>query len=321
LFALGGAAVHTASATQAGREARTAIADVRDGSVSLLGGLIQLRGLRWTASVSVSGPDSRADRRSAVPTFSMGGASVAGVDIPFNAPASYASSLDALNKLTGPLGVQIRLPVIQASGGQASVGPLTVALGGRTLVGPVLQQLLGGATLPNIEHALKPGVFDPTTCKELGGLLGAVKPVNAQWNLLGAGYPIILAAAIGSIAGSGELDLDFGGASANVDDTYYAAPSYTAPGFASSVPAPIVSQTASAGTPAQPGTPVAGRPGSGAGAELVTTRRSVACRTASPVGGPMCWGGHAVAGGLAAGVLTMALLAADEQVRRRKVAR
>jgi hypothetical protein len=263
------------------------------------------------------------------PAFDLGTVTVAGVTVPFPSAGSSASALAVVDRLAAPLGVQLRLPTVQraTNGGNTSltITPLTIALGGKTAFGPVFSALVGGATVPQIENDLKPGIFDPTACTELGGLLEGSKPLNAEWNLIGSEYPLILGATIAALNGGGEVDVDLGGVTTSLDDSYYPAANFGGPAFSTSPgsssistppPAPLVAVP----TPEAP--PRAAPPGAAMAPtnETITTR-TIACRTTSPVGRPMCWGGHALAAGLGAAGFTGGLMAVDETVRRRRTAR
>lgn len=320
LVAVSGGTVHTRATTVPGTRHRTSVADVSEGDVSLLGGVVRLQGLHWRAAVDVTGADSRTDRRVQTPAFDGGTVTVGGVTAPF---PKDARGVDALNAVTKPLGVQFRLPTTRSQDGPgvsgATVGPLTLALGGKTLIGPVLHQLAGN--LPALEAALKPGVFDPTGCNELGGLLKRAPQLNSSWNLLATGYPILAAALIGSLDGGGEVDLNLGGTEASIDDTYYPASAFGSPVFITTGPA---GSGRVAAPPVEGTTPMAAD-GPTAGTALAPTelavRRDVRCETTSGAGRPMCWPGRAADGAVAVALLTVGLLSGDEAVRRRRVRR
>jgi hypothetical protein len=121
---------------------------------------------------------------------------------------------------------------------------------------------------------------------------------------------------IGSLDGGGELDLNLGGAQTTIDDTYYRTPSIGSPAF-------LTTEGAVAGASArtQRSDPSTVEVAPAAGVIPVTqlaVRQDASCHTTSGVGHPMCWAGHAAAGAIAVAAFTVALLAADEALRRRR---
>jgi hypothetical protein len=302
-------------------ESRTVTADVAEGALTLLGGLVKLGGLHWSLRQVAVGADNRSAKATETSSFVLGSIALAGVPLPTATAAQVASSIAIVNQATGPFGLRIRLPAVVRHGNGYDVTPLTVALGGKTGYGPLLYPLLAGpgnTSLVNLFNSLtEPAVFDPTNCNELLGLLKQSPQLNELVNTVGLYTPIILSAFAASLNGGAELDLDIGGVRTNYDDTYYAPRSVppalvpltrTTPALAAV--APVAAPTATPATPAS--TAIVAAPAS-------QTRS--ACATTSPVGRPGCWSGAARLAATLGGIVTLGLLATDELWRRRRLQR
>jgi hypothetical protein len=302
------------------------------GDLSLANGLVQLKGMRWELRQQATGSDSRSSKTTSTRVFSLGSASVLGIRLPVANPKQIESAAKTINQLTGPLGLRVRMPAAVTVGQHGfEITPLTVVLGGRTIFGPLLGKVFAGATVAQIENALKPAIFDATSCNELGGLLKPTGPLNTYYNLLGAGYPIVLAALVGALDGSGEVDVKIGEVSTSIDDTYYLTPVTGSPTNAGPTASPGGSvgsagvESRSGALPASsaagatgPGLAGLGQPPAPSLSPLRRRKASVHCETTSAVGSPMCWAGHAPVGGAAAALITLGLLAADEFFTRRR---
>jgi hypothetical protein len=276
----------------------------------------------------VTGVDSRTSKRTPPTTsFSVGAIKLGGVPIPTTTPQEVAAAMAAVNAAVKPLGLTITLPTIVVNGSGAEVTPLTASLTGnaalRSVLGPLYtaKDSKGNLIVNDVEQALKPSVWDPANCDELFGVLKSQPQLNAGWNQLGAGYPIVLGAVMAALTGGGSVDVHLGEAKVSVDDTYFSPIDFGGFGFDVSGGGGSFSTPGIAGGPtllalapgvAAPGAAAAPPHGS------VVAATSTRCETTSPFGHPMCWGGHGAAA--AAGVLgaTVVLLAADELTRRRR---
>jgi hypothetical protein len=344
LVRVSGGAVHTEARMDPVHEVRTVTSEVDVARVILLSGLpgggIELGGLRWFLQTVVSGPDNRSETRSVTSSFTMSSAKVLGLSLPVTKPDQAQRLLVTVNSLAAPLGVQLRLPKVVPYGlAGLEYTPLTVAIGGKTLYGPIAAPLLGGATITKIEKALRPGIFDATNCNELFGALKPIPSLNAAWNGVGIVAPIAISVVAVALDGQGELDLNIGDVTNNVDDTYYPAPSSRSanhgggPGTAG--PGGGASgggggatggsgATGGAGGLAMAG--AASPPSLASSPSGKTTWANVGgggrarCETTSPVGWPGCWKGQGRAAAGALGLLTLGLLVADEVYRRRRLA-
>jgi hypothetical protein len=312
------AAIATTDVRADGRaRARMMTARSSIGDVEVLGGLVTLKGLRWDLQQVVSGDDDRADREKvgggfSVQSITVGLPGAPAVAIPIPTTGDAADAFARANALLAKVGVQLRLPrqVDNPESRAHAITPLTVALGGRDwLAGPVLGTVLTGPQFQQLSQLALHTLFDAKDCKQLGGLMQALGPdVNAQYNYLGSNAPLLVAVLAGALGGTGEIQLNLGGVSTTVDDTYYPALDFAPPllGQVLTPPSPV-------------GATLGAAPATSAPPTAITTRPAVAtaCRTSSPAGRPGCWLGHGPAGALAAGGFTVALLAADEVFRRR----
>lgn len=311
---LRGGEADTDARLDVGSQTRAARAEVRTGSVSLVDGLIELRGLRWTIDQAAVGADSRSIEATQDARFSVGSVTLAGLPLPSSTAEELRSTVASLNSVLDPIGLELRLPEVRAFGANGvQITPLTVAIGGDPVYGPALYPLLAGpenTSLINLfNSATQPLIFEPATCNSLFGLLKASPELNTFVNTLGTYTPVILSAAAAAINGGAELNFNIGGVRTTYDATYYA-PRAVAP--------PSVTRPSTAGAPATgsstPG--VAPVPPS----ELASspTKISTSCATTSPVGKPGCWKGTGPVAATLAAVLTAGLFATDELVRRRR---
>ncbi|HWW54595.1 MAG TPA: hypothetical protein VNY84_12540, partial [Acidimicrobiales bacterium] len=324
LVQMAGGSARSEARLQSAQRTRTASTDVTVSSVSLLDGLVQLAGMRWHLQEVVSGADSRSHTVTKSATFSIAAVKLAGLTLPTATADQLRSTIGLINNTTRPLGLQIRLPQVTSSGTKGFIfSPMTIALGGATSYGKVLYPLIAGTSglsLVNIFNKLaEPTVFDPTNCRELGGLLKTSPQLNTLWNTVGLYTPIIVSAFAAAINGGAEVDVDIGGSRTSVDDTYF--PPRSLPPLAGptgSIVFPSAVGTTATGT-APTAVPVEASPPSSTVVTTITSAGRIACRTTSPVGSPGCWkGAGPVAAGLA-GAVTLGLLGTDELWRRRRL--
>jgi hypothetical protein len=312
--------------------------------ITLLGGLVTLSGLKWTASQHTG--------TTAVSTssFSIGSVTInPGLGSPVAVPVTLsgnqsASQLaSAINQVLAVIGVNLTLPESSTdpNTGTVSIGPLQVSFSGSALDNKIANLTLG-PTVPALETALFAHAVVSNSCQNLPEVLGGFK--GSTGTILGLSTAIL--------EGSGGLNLDFGGANADTEG----APDYANPfgdggnplgggstslpgglggggsGGSVSVPATLGTTgagTSPIGTDGSTGTqPQLGTAGSTAPATTPTASGTqpaavnpvglVRCVTTSPAGkGPSCWSGlGALAGVLAAGT-GAAVLYADVRYGRR----
>lgn len=221
------------------------------GEIDLLGGVVVLRGLRWTAAHTSVGDGEPEPSGS----FAIEGIEVAGQAVPIGADdASLAAAASRIEAALEPLGVHLVLPrQVVDDTGTVEMTPLGIRISGlplgREVLGPLLDAL--NPARPTLEELL--GQVD---CRMLLLLLGAD-------------------VALGIPAGSGSLSLELGGALATSENRIFENPfgAVTPPGAnaapiaappsaagasdaAATNPSPAVAQSPS-GAPAQERTGVA----------------------------------------------------------------
>lgn len=309
----GGTALTSTALDQPG-QARTMRAEVRTDALSLLGGLIELEGLRWVVQQQANGADDRSIQGKDDTTFSVGAIRIGGVPLPTATPADLATAFASINAITGASGLNLRMPKVIPNGAQGlEYTPLQIAIGGETAAAFLYPLIAGGGgtSLVDLFNSLtQPLIFEPSTCNSLLGVFKASPEANQLLNTLGVYAPIILSAFAASLNGGAELDLNVGGARTVYDATWF--PPRSIPTIDRS-PTP----TAAAVDPI-PGSVTPGRPPTALGG---AARVSTSCRSTSPVGRPGCWKGRGPLAATAAAVVTLGLFATDEAVRRRRQAR
>jgi hypothetical protein len=166
------------------------------GSVSILGGLIVLNGLHWTASQTTGAQNSHSG------TFAISSVSVAGTTVPI--PSDGLNSVAALiNQTLATTGIHITLPT-QTVGADGSVQETALSIGlddselGKELVSPFIPGLQPLRSLLN------------STLVEIDPTLGE--------------SDLVLEIALSILAGQGTLDLNLGGAYATTNGTVYSNP-------------------------------------------------------------------------------------------------
>jgi hypothetical protein len=280
-------------------------------NVTLVGGLVMLDGLSWTASQHTGNQNVSSG------TFTVTSLTIAGMSMPVGTPTQLAASISSVNHALVAFGISVDLPTesTDQTTGTVTVSPLRLQLAGSTLSNAILGKLLPTA-----------GTLETAINKALA--------TNGCLSFAASSGELVGGVVLGILGGSGEVDLDIGGVSADTQ----AAVSFANPlGQGATSPLGVGSSVASAGSsvPAETST------GPGAvnfsGQATTTTQpiptssepavalgRSgpVRCVTTSPSGGPGCWRGVATdtSGALLVGGL--ALLALDfRQSRRRRFLR
>jgi hypothetical protein len=301
-------------------------------NVSLVGGLVQMDGLSWTASQHSGHTDVSTG------TFSFGSVTIDAHGIPLTLPSSEAPAtvVQEINAVIGLFGLTLVLPVSSTDPATQTVaiGPLQLHFTGSPLDNSLLAPTAKGVS--DLENLLATESGSGADCSNIQDLLGQL--ANPSDTVINVG--------LGALEGAGGIDLDFGGASADTQ----AAPDFTDPfDVSGSVSPPLTplppvpsapttlakgpSSTAalsvgatspgsSSSTVASPATPVAaqsptatqttvGLGGSRPAAFAASVGDLVRCVTTSPAGSPGCSRGL---GSLAAGVVVVlggGLLAAD----------
>lgn len=304
-----------------GTEHRSASATVDMSDVSALGGAIRLGGLHWELGQSETGADSRNDRRVHSERFSLDSIAVGPITIPVPSPADLPRAVTSANTLLVPLGLALQLPVASTGigGDQHTLSPLTIAVGGsQARWAPVVARLLADPNFLAAQKALSGLLFDPANCNELGGLLKPTGPLNVYYNFFGAAAPLVLAILGQALSGSGDIAIELGGVSTNLDDVFYLPATFdfavtppsalpTAPNGSTPVTPPLV------GVPPDAPAPV------DAGSSIEAITSGSRCATTSPAGRPRCWLGEAPLAAVATSAVVLGLLGVDEVHRRRRL--
>jgi hypothetical protein len=194
---------------------RAASAVTEIARISLAGGLVELRGLRWTARHRTgAGADSSAD-------FQIGSVALAGVELPIDG-AQLSGTLAILNAVLAPTGLVVGAPEsVQLPDGSIDISSLRIG---------IANSPLGAQLIAPVVSGLRPLLLP---------LLGAASDASPQLGLLG----LVLDLAIGVADGSGGLILSLGGANANSGDVMQnsslgGGPTSAPPGVAAASPVP-----------------------------------------------------------------------------------
>ena len=293
-------------------QTRQAVATSSIGSLSILGGLVSLNGLHWTATQSTGAQSVQSG------TFSVGSISLAGKTI--SVPVGGLNSAIALiNSGLAQTGLRLGLPT-QVIGSDGSVEETSLSIGldksalGKELVSPYINTIQPVRTL-------------------LTTVLTKIDPALGESDL-------VLEIVLSVLAGEGSLDIDLGGAYATTNGTSYTNP--FAGGSASSGPGASTTPSLSSGTPtgttnlspllgaaaadtgptvnpgATPGT--SGTPGTGAaGHPTKLSLQRVGATTCQSTSVGSCQTPHSVVILIALGALTAVLLTVESlRMRRRK---
>jgi hypothetical protein len=183
-------------------------------AISLAGGLVQLRGLRWTATQRTgTDPVAEAD-------FDLAAIAIAGVEIPIDGEL-IADVLRLVNDALAPIGLVLEPPeVLHLPDGSIDITSLRIG---------IANSPLGAQLIAPLVSAVRPLLLP---------LLDLATTINPQLGLLG----LLLDLGLGVVDGSGGIVLSIGGANAGTDDTTFAdllgRPAPLAPATPAPVPAP-----------------------------------------------------------------------------------
>jgi hypothetical protein len=281
-------------------QARTASADSAVGRLSLLGGVVVLDGLHWSA-----------DQRSGSGAYARG-AFTAG-DVIVNGQKQSGSAdqlatvLTALNSVLAPSGLHVTLPVTKKTSSGITVTPLTIGIDDSTLGASIVNPVLTASQpvqeqIQNILYGISCKFGTAFTVEDIG---------------------------LSAVDGTGGADLVFGGVSAASDGNSYANPfgnislgsssastalggSAAVPGITSTTPGGLggaAAPPATAGVGAVPGTSpqLAGN-----------SRTTSSCATTSPANWPHCSDGNALVVGLLGLAAVTAIGGGDWLATRRR---
>jgi hypothetical protein len=270
--------------------------------LTLLGGVVRLEGMRWTAK-----------RTSGVSTirktdFTFGRVFING--IPLESPDSAPGpTLAAINTALAPAGLSVLEPErsTNAHTGAIAIGPFTVRFSGskieRALFKPVAD---GVVTLENLVKSLgSPG----DDCSQYRQLL---------FNLGNSGGTLVHVA-LAIAQGAGKLDLQFGGVAAAAQDPSSYANPFDDGGLLPPAVRPPVKPPAGAHPQTRTEAPGAATTDSGpVAAPPVVAAAAQHCISTSPARSHGCWHGLATVASVGALAVGIALLIADVAVTRRR---
>jgi hypothetical protein len=279
-------------------------------NLSLLGGKVVFEGLKWTASQRIGAATQSKG------TFSYGSVTIAGAGVPVTIPGTVpiATALKAVNTVLAVVGLTISPPTESTDPG---TGGITIGALQLHFTGSAADNMLVGPT------------FGPLTqlINLFNGQTGTGKDCTQIKNLVGQlSHPTetVLQVLLGGVAGSGAVDVYFGGANADtIAAPNFGDPFAFSPGAATSVQPPGASignvATGPASVPAVLGSssvaPVAGN--TPASAPRAALAGSTKCETTSPTGSGSCWRGLGTWAGGGAVILGGLLLYADMRRSRR----
>ncbi len=270
-------------------------------TVTLLGGLVRLDGMRWSASRSSGVTTKRATR------FSFGDVTIAGRHLA--APdAAQGSTIAAINKVLAPLGLSLLRPALSTNDhtGSVAIGPLIVRFSGsapeRKVFGP------GVGSVIALESLLRKIGSEGTNCANLRELIDNIGD-NVD-TLVNVGLEIS--------EGAGVLDVQLGGVAAAAQDQA----SFRNP-FAGAAPAaPNPAATAAVAArrpPTTRSTAAESRDGSApTDVAPVLASGTVRCVSESQSRSHGCWRGIATIASGGALALGVVLLVTDAFVTRRR---
>jgi hypothetical protein len=297
---------------------RTATATADVGQLSLGDGAVVLGGLQWNATQQSGGTTTSAG------TFSVGSLTVAGVPVDLSSLSSSAnpqSVLSIINTALSPIGLNVQWPTqTTLSDGTVQISPLVVGIDNNALG----QQVVGAN-----ENSVQ-----PVREALVNALLSADCNFATELTVGDIG--------MGVLSGGGNLNLQFGGASAETDDLAAASP-FGAGGTSlpsSSLNAgggttgnsgsalggtlPVTSNSGVGSLGSAPTTGAAPAPAASGGAggqqeSLGPMTRTSDCISLGPSGGACDSGNAAVPIGLGALALVVTLFAWDALRQRRRL--
>lgn len=291
--------------TSTGQAASSAVTD----DVTLLGGLVQLHGLHWTASRTIGATNTGGTQ------FTFGQVVIGGK--PVSGPATpTASPVAAINKALAPLGFTLIEPSEtknQQTGG-VTIGPLILRFSGSTLDRTALSPVVG--TVIQLETLLQSNSTAGSDCTQIRQL---------AYNI-GTSVDTLLNVMLEISEGAGALDFDFGGATASaLEAPDYANPfgtDVTSADLTGTDPASGVdaggSPLTSIGGPALPTGTGSGTPPVVAAPSTRLSSSSAICRSMNTAGAQHCWRGVAEGAGVGALAIGVVLLAADVYISHRR---
>jgi hypothetical protein len=283
---------------------RIATAKSAVGQLNLLGGVVKLGGMQWTASRQSGGTNHLTTH------FTMDAASVGGKTLPVASPKQIGTAFDSINKTLKTTGLHLAVPQRSYSHGKLVMSPLTIG---------IEQSTLGNETINPILTAIQ-----PITNKLTTALVG----VNCKIGSVLSAVDLILS----GLDGTGALDMSLGGVSADNETKSYGnafgnqkPPTLGGHQGSSSNKHTTTTTTGGGGGTSSTGGGTGGVSNTGqstsAGGGTLSSSLSSSCATTSPAGRPSCSNGAGLAVGLGALGLLVLFAGTDFFVlRRRRIA-
>lgn len=185
---------------------RRAHATAEIGSISLLGGLVQLAGLRWQAD-QITGPDGAPTTQAG--SFSAGRVVVGGVALPSADPAQLTAAIDTINGVLGPLALTLVPPsTTVGADGSVVVSPLRLRISGGSTTSAFVLPLLANDSTDEGRRAVANALL-------FGGCKPGVKGTPLQQ--LGGGANTIADVLVAGVEGNGGISIELGGVRATSD--------------------------------------------------------------------------------------------------------
>ena len=277
------------------QKVRRGTADVTINTFSL--GLVTLKGMHWS---SVQETDAK-QHRTITGSFTIGGASIAGIPLPV-ANGNLNTVLGPINAALAPTGFGIVPPAFDKTGGIADVSPLSIQIVdsqlGRQFLAPVLagvepiREPLSQQLIPILEQPAQIVGGNPNDCSQT-----TVPDLTVG--------VLVADLSVGIAAGSSQLHVDLGGTDAYTEGQRFTNPfDFNVPPPPASAPIPpkTIFTPGTAGTPAIPGV---------AGSTADTTQLASGEIPQSDKTIPGGKGGLAIAVGLIGLIIAVVLAGAD----------
>jgi len=199
----------TATAELVDGKERRASATVRFGNVDLAGGLVSLRGLRWSAEQHTGAGGAVVASGG---TFGVDTIVVGGIPLPTDTPLQLAAAFGAADKVLAPSGLRIEPPAVTKSTGdrEVRVTPLKLVLGDGTAARPLLGPLMGAA--------------QPARAALLAAMQRFGNGDNCNLGQAGGFAFTFVDVVAAAMEGAGGIDLELGGVLATTEGIDYGDP-------------------------------------------------------------------------------------------------
>jgi hypothetical protein len=188
---------------------RRASASVRFGNVDLAGGLVSLRGLRWSAEQHTGAGGAVVASGG---TFGLDTIVVAGIPLPTDTPLKLGAAFGAADKVLAPFGLRVEPPAVTKTTGdrEVRVTPLKLVLGDGTAARPLLGPVMGGV--------------QPAREALLAAMKGIGRGGDCNLGQAGGLALTFVDVAAAAMEGAGGIDVELGGVLATTEGVDYGDP-------------------------------------------------------------------------------------------------